>query len=57
MPFHNSSSVPVKCWNLERIIDAEEKGATEKLQLMTLNDLLGGGEEKEESDEVEIILL
>jgi hypothetical protein len=47
----------VKCWNLERIIDAEEKGATEKLQLMTLNDLLGGGEEKEESDEVEIILL
>ena len=40
----------LKCWNLERIIDAEEKGI-EKPQPVTLNDLLG----EEESDEVEII--
>ena len=30
----------VKCWNLERIIDAEEKGV-EMPQPLTLNDLLG----------------
>jgi hypothetical protein len=40
----------LKCWNLERIIDAEEKGM-EKPQPVTLNDLLG----EEESNEVEII--
>jgi hypothetical protein len=40
----------LKCWNLERIIDAEERGI-EKPQLVTFNDLLG----EEDSDEVEII--
>ena len=40
----------LKCWNLEQIIGAEEKG-TEKPQPITLNDLLG--EEEEESDEGE----
>jgi hypothetical protein len=50
-----SNEDALKCWNLERIIDAEEKG-TEKPQLMKLNDLLGEREEEEEeSDEVEII--
>jgi len=42
----------LKCWNLERIIDAQERGI-EKPPLVTFNDLLG--EEEEESGEVEII--
>jgi hypothetical protein len=36
----------LKCWNLERIIDAESKGA-EKPQPLTLNDLLGEEEIEE----------
>ena len=40
----------LKCWNLERIIDAQERGI-EKPLLVTFNDLLG----EEESGEVEII--
>jgi hypothetical protein len=37
----------LKCWNLERIIDAEEKGM-EKPQPLTINDLLGEEEIEEE---------
>jgi hypothetical protein len=37
----------LKCWNLERVIDAEEKGM-EKMQPLTINDLLGEKEIDEE---------
>jgi hypothetical protein len=37
----------LKCWNLERFIDAEEKGM-EKPQSLTINDLLGEEEIEEE---------